>query len=78
VAVAECSGEWSVREFREEQVTGLLNKARVVAESSGRWARAGQSRGVTTGILLRHRAESAEVVADLWAPRDSQRCKARG
>jgi hypothetical protein len=73
-----CSGERSVREVREEPVTGLLNKARVVADSSGRWARAGQSRGVAAGILLRHRAESAEVVADLRAPRDSQWRKAKG
>jgi hypothetical protein len=73
-----CSGERFVREVREERVTGLLNKARVVAESSGRWARAGQSWGVAAGILLRHRAESAEVVADLRASRDSQRRKAQG
>jgi hypothetical protein len=30
-------------EGKEERVTGVLKKARVVVESSGRWARAGQS-----------------------------------
>jgi hypothetical protein len=41
-----------------ERVTGALNKAQMVAESSRKWARAGQSRGSHGGGCAREKKHS--------------------